>query len=147
MPRSHLLTFFLLLGVLAGLHVGHARIGEPFFNNDESRHVMTGVYFRDLAVDAPASELRDYTSRYYLQYPALGLLIWPPMFHAIEGLAMLVFGDSLLTAKLLVGTFAALACWYLFRLVRRTHTPATAALAVLLFGLAPMVFQFTEYVM
>ena len=141
------LTFPLVLGLLSGLHLAHARVGEPFFNNDESRHVMTGVFFRDVYVDGPVWTLRDYTSGYYLQYPALGLLIWPPLFHALEGFVMLICGDQLLTAKLLIGAFAALACWYLFLFVRRTHTLATAALTVLLFGLSPMVFQFSEHVM
>ena len=40
---------------------------EPFFNNDETRHVMTGVFFRDLLVDRPVTKLVDYTIRYYLQ--------------------------------------------------------------------------------
>jgi hypothetical protein len=73
-----------LVAILAGViafHVYSTQPGEPFFNNDETRHVMTGVYFRDLFVDAPSPvALREYTVNYYLQYPALGLLIWPPFF-------------------------------------------------------------------
>src|SRR5207302_607301 len=76
-----------------------------------------------------------------------GLLVWPPLFYAIEGGFMLLFGDSMLTAKVVMGLFGALACWYLFLLVRRTHNVATATVAVLLFGLAPLVFLFTEQVM
>lgn len=121
--------------------------GEPFYNNDENRHVMTGVFFRDLLLDLPLDRLQGYAVDYYLQYPALGLTVWPPLFHGIEGVFMLAFGTSYLAARLLVGLFSALACLYLFLLVRRTHGTFPAALAVLLFGLAPLVFLLSRYVM
>src|SRR5262249_16291084 len=120
---------------------------EPFYNGDETRHVMTGVFFRDLYVDRPVTHPRDYAVRYYAQYPALALLVWPPFFYAVEGGFMLAFGTSFLAAKALVGLFAALACVYLFRLVLRTHDAPTAALAALLLGLAPLVFDFSRQVM
>src|SRR5438067_2438447 len=66
---------------------------EPFYNNDETRHFMTGVYVRDLLRDLPApGELRAHADRYYVQYPALGLLVWPPAFYGIEGLCFLIVG-------------------------------------------------------
>lgn len=120
---------------------------EPFFNNDETRHVMTGVFFRDLLLDLPLDRPKAYAVEYYLQYPALGLLVWPPLFHGVEGLFMLVFGTSFLAAKVLVGLFSALALTYFFLLVRRTHGTTTAVAATLLFGLSPMVFQLSRQVM
>ncbi len=128
-------------------HLAVAQPAEPSFNNDETRHVMTGVYFRDLLLDRPAEGLRAYTERYYLQYPALGLLVWPPFFYLVEGVAMLALGTSFTAARLVVGAFAALAIVYLFRLARRTHGLKTATLAALLFALSPLVFQFAHQVM
>lgn len=140
-----------LLATLALLATAHAITfdpGEPFFNNDETRHLMTGVFFRDLLHDWPLADLRGYATRYYLQYPALGLVVWPPLFYAILGGVMSIFGTSIGVAKVLVGLFAALAGLYLFLLVLRTHRdPAKAALAVLLFGFAPLVFTFSSFVM
>jgi len=141
---------FILLGVILAIGIAHAAVyqaSEPFFNNDETRHVMTGVYFRDALHDLPVRSLRDYTIKYFLQYPALGLLVWPPFFYFVEGLWMSIFGTSLIMAKALIGFFAALACVYLFRLVCWTHDVARAAIAVLIFGLAPLVFEFSHYVM
>ena len=46
--------FLLLAGVLLTIALAHAltwRPGEPFYNNDENRHVMTGVFIHDLLVD------------------------------------------------------------------------------------------------
>lgn len=139
-----------LAGALLILALAHAlawQPGEPFYNNDENRHVMTGVFFRDLLLDRPFDRPRDYAVDYYLQYPALGLAVWPPLFHAAEGVFMLAFGTSYAAARALAGLFAALACLYLFLLVRRTHGAFAAALAVLLFGLAPLVFTLSRHVM
>jgi hypothetical protein len=148
--RPRLVTVLLLLGLLAPLVLAHAlryQPTEPFFNNDETRHVMTGVFFRDLFADRPVAELPDYALRYYVQYPALGLLVWPPFFYVVEGLFMLAFGTSVVTAKVLVALFAAAACVYLFLLAERTHGRPVAAVAVLLFGFAPLVFAFSRQVM
>jgi hypothetical protein len=132
----------------AGAHALTFAPSEPFYNNDETRHVMTGVYFRDLYLAHPApGELCDWTVRYYLQYPALGLLIFPPAFHAIEGVAFLTLGTSFLVARLLVAAFALVALSYLYLLVRRTHDARTATIATLFLAFSPLVFLFSTRVM
>lgn len=139
-----------IAGAVLALAIAHAMVGEPgepFFNNDENRHVMTGVFFRDLLLDRPFDHLKGYALDYYLQYPALGVTVWPPLFHGIEGVFMLVFGTSYAVARAVIALFFLLACVYFFLLVRRTHDAFAAALAVLLFGLAPMVFQLSRHVM
>jgi hypothetical protein len=123
------------------------RPSEPCFKYDESRHLMTGVFFRDFFIDHPLSAAVDYVIRYYLQYPALGLIVWPPLFYAVEGLFMMVFGTSLLAAKVLVGIFGLTGCLYLYLLARRTHGEATAILAAAIFGFSPLVFTFSHQVM
>ncbi|MFM9965552.1 MAG: ArnT family glycosyltransferase [Planctomycetaceae bacterium] len=120
---------------------------EPVFYGDENRHVMTSIFFRDLLADRPLSGLRGYAENYYVQYPALGLLIWPPLFHALTGVVMWAVGTSSLVATLMVGVSAMIACVYLFRLTARTHDAATGSLAVLLFGLCPLVFEYSRHVM
>src|SRR5205807_6673808 len=81
------------------------------------------------------------------QYPALGIIVWPPAFYGFEGLAFLLFGDSFLVGRLLVVAFALLACVYFFLLVRRTHDHYTAFAAALILGLSPLVFEFSDRVM
>ncbi len=139
-----LLSLFLAFGLVYVLAYSSS---EPFYYYDETRHVMTGVYFRDLLHDMPFAHLREYTINYYLQYPALGLLIWPPFFYFLDGLAMSIFGMSIIVPKVLVGLFAVIACVYLFRLVRLSHDVTRAAIAVLFFGLSPLVFELSHYVM
>ncbi|MBW8875097.1 MAG: glycosyltransferase family 39 protein [Acidobacteria bacterium] len=142
--------FLLLAGALLAIVIAQGlawQSGEPFYNNDETRHVMTGVFVHDLLVDHPFSRLRDYTVDYYLQYPALGLIVWPPLFYGFEGVLMLVLGTSFAVTKALAGLFSALACVYLFLLVRRTHGEVAAAVVTLLFGLSPLVFLLSHHVM
>src|SRR5258708_7475667 len=146
MTRRTLLILVAVLLPLIGAHVVFAAHTEPFYNNDETRHVMTGVFFRDFYLDLPVTHPKDYTVHYYLQYPALGLLVWPPLFYAVEGAFMLLFGTSFLVARVLLGLFALLACVYLFLLALRTHDLFTAAVATLLFGFAPLVFVFSRQV-
>src|SRR5437773_8850256 len=92
--RRDALLFAGLVAVLAVAHLCVYRSSEPYFSNDETRHVMTGVFFRDALADHAWISPRSYAVRYYLQYPALGLLVWPPFFHSVEGVAMLAFGTS-----------------------------------------------------
>ena len=81
---------------VAGAHAFASPWGEPWKNNDETRHVMTGVFFRDALFDwrESAADPRGYAARYYAQYPALGVLVWPPFFYAVEGGAMATFGTD-----------------------------------------------------
>lgn len=147
-PRSH--AVLVIVGLAFAIGLAHAlayQPSEPFFYNDETRHVMTGVYFRDLLHDIPVSHLRDYTVRYYLQYPALGLLVWPPFFYFLEGLLMSLFGTSIVVSKTLVFLFAVMACGYLYLLARRSHGSLKATVATLIFGLSPLVFVYSHYVM
>jgi hypothetical protein len=135
------------LVVVLASHLAIPQPEEPVFYGDENRHVMTGVFFRDLLADQPVTDVQGYAESYYVQYPALGLLVWPPMFHLVEGVAMSVFGTSFLVARFVVALFAMLACVYLFRLVSRTHGAGVAAASVLLFSFTPLVFTYSRQVM
>jgi 4-amino-4-deoxy-L-arabinose transferase-like glycosyltransferase len=120
--------------------------GEPFRNNDETRHVMTGVLVHDALRDFPefARDPKGYTVRYYLQYPALGILVWPPLFYVVEGVAMLAIGPTYLTARLVLTCFAILAAVYFYRLVLDRFGTKVASLATGLFVFSPLVFDLSR---
>lgn len=141
---------FFLVGLL-GLFVLHAWVWqptEPHHNSDENRHVMTGVFVRDALFDAAWTDPIGYAQRYYLQYPALGLLAWPPLFYVVEGMAMSLFGTSFVTAQLCVAAFALMALVFMFRWVRlTTGHPRIAVASAILFGLTPLGFRYSRHVM
>lgn len=143
-------AWWLAAGMLftIGLHAWVWLPTEPHHNNDESRHVMTGVFVRDALGDGAWREPLAYARRYYLQYPALGLLVWPPLFYAVEGLVMLVLGTSFVAAQLTVAGFAILGTVFVYRWVRLTwgHERLAAA-AALLFSLSPLGFRYGRHVM
>ena len=80
-----LLLFLTILVVTRGMSQG-----EFFFYNDEMRHAMTGVFFRDFLVDLPLRHPQQYAFQYYAKYPAVAVPHWPPLFHFVEGVAFLV---------------------------------------------------------
>jgi hypothetical protein len=139
-PRRGAVALLAVLALLLLAHAGAWKTSEPFFNNDETRHVMTGVFFRDLLHDQAFAHPRSYAEHYYLQYPALGLLVWPPLFHFVEGLAMLLFGVSFTVSRLLTLGFGLMAAVYCFRIVQSTHGTTRAAWATLFLGMMPLVF-------
>jgi hypothetical protein len=138
--------FAVLLAVVS-FHLLTNVPSEPFFNGDETRHVMTGAFFADMIRDGVAGGVRGYTTQYYLQYPALGVLVWPPLFYIIEGLFMLALGTSVTVSKGLELLALLIACVYLYRLVRSTHGRVCGALACWLFAFSPLVLTFSRQVM
>lgn len=137
----------LLLVIVAVTHLIMARPTEPFFFGDETRHVMTGIFVADAITDGGILSPKTYAERYYAQYPALGLIVWPPGFYAVEGMAMLIFGRDFETGRWLTVAYCLLACGFLYRLVSLTHDCTTALLATSVFAFSREVFFFSRNVM
>ncbi len=55
MIRSTVLHLIVLALALLAFHLVTGHASEPFFNNDETRHTMTGVFVRDALADFPGS--------------------------------------------------------------------------------------------
>ncbi len=147
--RLHSLHLILLALVLLVCHFATAVASEPFFNNDESRHTMTGVFVRDALRDVPDSfrNPKTYAETYYVRYPALGLLVWPPLFYGIEGLAMSVFGPSFAVGRALVAAFGLLMFVYTYRFARLTEEHFGGLFIAGFVGLSPVIFLLSERVM
>jgi 4-amino-4-deoxy-L-arabinose transferase-like glycosyltransferase len=137
----------LILLIVLAVHLVKAEPSEPFYNGDETRHVMTGIFVADALADGGYKSPREYAERYYSQYPALGLLVWPPGFYGVEGVTMLAFGRSYETARALALAYLLLACLFLYRIVRHTHDWPTAMIATLIFAFSREVFFHSRTVM
>ena len=139
---------WLLLAMLpALLHAVVPAPAEPVFNGDEIRHTMTSVFFRDFLVDQPLDAPREYVTDYYQQYPALGLLIWPPLFHGVSGLLMTVFGTSVWVPRTAVFGCFLLSAVCLYRLCRRRLSVQQSETTVLIYSLMPMIFVYSRHAM
>ncbi len=139
---------FLLLAVVpVVLHLVVQAPAEPVYNGDSNRHVMTSVFFRDFLTDLPLSNPKEYAETYYEQYPALGLLIWPPLFHGVVGTLMLVFGTSVWVARAFVFASFVMAASCLYRICRRRMSVEQSELVSVTFSLMPMTFLYSRHVM
>ena len=143
---AFLMAGSLLLVVILVLH-GLSSIKELGFDEDESRNAVTGLYVADFLSDLPLKHPIDYTYRYYAQYPALGIVHWPPFFHFVEGLMFLIAGRSVEVARLTTLCFLLVGMYFWFKLVRDLSNARAAAFATVLLALLPSMFLFERTAM
>src|SRR5262249_50640116 len=117
-----LLTFIIARGISKG---------ELDYNVDEAQHGVTGLFFADFLSDRPLAHPVQYAYHYYAQYPALGFVHWPPLFHFCEGVLFLLLGPSVIAARLTVLLFALLGSVFWFKLVSKVENEWTAAICAL----------------
>lgn len=105
-----------------------------FWWSDAPRHALNGVFVKDLVAAMPAHPAA-WAMQYYVRYPALTILFYPPLFYAISAPIYAVFGVSEATALgvVLLHYFALASGLYV--LARRWVGPL-AAIAVGLSALA-----------
>ncbi|MFH1550141.1 MAG: glycosyltransferase family 39 protein, partial [Planctomycetota bacterium] len=84
---------------------------------------------------------------YYERYPALGLVHWPPLFYAVEGVGFLLGGVSVVTAKAVVIFFVLVFVLYFYRLLALCFSRAVAFAATALALLTPQVVYYGRAVM
>ena len=89
----------------------------------------------------------QYTYNYYAQYPALGLILWPPLFHFVEGIIFLVLGPSVVSARLTTLLFALLGLTFWFKLVSELQNEWAAAVSTLLLAFLPSLLLYEKAVM
>jgi len=106
---------------------------------DEAAHYVTGLMIRDYLASLPDSEFRSplrFAENYYLHYPKVAFGIWPPLFHLLLGVWMLVVSTSRFSALLLMAICTALLGASVCQAVRRQFGwPAGIAAGLLLVSL------------
>jgi hypothetical protein len=134
---------------LATIVVAHGiRTGEFSYNVDETQHAVTGLFAADVMRDRPLAHPVQYTYEYYAQYPALGGVIhWPPLFYFFEGLSFLLFGPTVLAARVSILGFALVGLTFWFLLVWELQNEWMAAASSLLLACLPAVLIFEKSVM
>ncbi len=133
-------VLLLLTCATALLFVTAPRAGD-FWWSDAPRHAMDGVFYRDLAANLPLTHLRHWATNYYLQYPAITVLFYPPGFPLIEAVFFGLFGISHTTAQLTVAVFLlVMGCGAYFLSRRWLNRPAAFAVALLCLGVPGIAF-------
>ena len=145
--RRRILRALLMIALPAAIHLLAVRPVEPVFGGDSNRHVVTSIFFRDFIADGQFTDPKSYAEQYFEQYPALGLLVWPPMFHGVCGVAMLAFGTSVTVARLLILLSFTVSCWCVRRMARRVLDADRAAAVMILYSVLPIIFDYSRDVM
>jgi len=114
---------------------------------DESAHYITGLMIRDYLASGHFAAPLPYAEQYYLHYPKVALGMWPPFFHGIEALWILIFSPSKLSVLLLMALIAAATGASIYYLVRLRYARIAALAAAVLYVLAPLTQSSTAAVM
>jgi hypothetical protein len=133
-----------LVCIVAGRDI---RLGEFEYNVDEAQHAVTGLFVADAVRDLPLRHPVQYAYIYYAQYPAVAILHWPPLFYLFEAASFLLFGASVVSARLTVMAFLLVLLYQWFRLVEELQDSYTAAISTAVLGLLPMMVVFEKTVM
>ncbi len=104
-----------------------------FWWSDAPRHAMDGVFYHDLAHDVPITHPKQWAMDYYLRYPAIVVLFYPPVFALVEAAFFTLFGVSHLTAQLTVSFFFHAAAYGVYFLTRQWVGKVAAFATALLF--------------
>ena len=145
--RRRLFLLLLSLALIAVVLLRGIHKGEFSENVDETVHASTGLYVASFLHDLPLRHPVQYTYRYYAQYPSLGIVMYPPAFYVIEGVAFFLFGPSVVTARATVVVLALLGLFFWFRLVNELEDEYTAALSTVLLAFMPSVLNYEKVVM
>lgn len=145
--RRPLLLLILTLALVTVILLRGVRKGEFSENVDETVHASTGLYVASFLHDLPLRHPVQYTYRYYAQYPSLGIVMYPPGFYGIEGVAFSLFGPSVVTARVTVVFLALLGLFFWFKLVRELENEYAAALSTILLAFMPAVLRYEKVVM
>jgi hypothetical protein len=101
------LVVLVFIAANAALFATAPKSGD-FWWSDAPRHALNGAFIKDFIAAAPWHDPRHWAIDYYLKYPALTILFYPPLFYFFLAAAYAVFGVSQVVAQAVVSLFTAL---------------------------------------
>ncbi len=94
-----------------------------FWWSDSPRHALNGVLIKDMAVAFPWRDPAGFAMQYYIQYPALTVLFYPPLFYIVLAPLYALFGVSHATALAVVLAYYLTFAFGMYFLARRWLGP------------------------
>ena len=133
--------------VVAVLFLTGAPTDDAFSWPDAPRHALNGAFVLDFVRDHPFTSPTAYAMNYYVKYPALTILFYPPLFYVFLAISYAIFGVSqgaALAAEFLFYAAFSVGC---FRLARNWLSPLEAFGAALILTAAPEIAYWGRQVM
>lgn len=137
---------FCVLGLCCLLILLTAPLHGDFNWSESSRNALNGAFVLDLVREVPRDPV-GWATAYYLKYPALTVLFYPPLLSVAVGLTYAVLGVSHWAAMACMSlfVFGLAAATYLW--ARRVAGPPAALAAALLLLAAPEVLLWGQQVL
>ena len=112
-----------------------APVAGNFWWQDAPRHALNGVFLRDFITAMPLHDARAWAVSYYLRYPSLTILFYPPLFYVVEAAMFALFGFSHFVAQASVTLFMPLGMVGAYKFSRlMLGRAASLAVALLVLG-------------
>jgi hypothetical protein len=108
---------------------------------------MNGLVLRDYLRSGIGENPMQFAENYYLHYPKIAPLMWPPLFHVTLGVFLLPGWPAGPASLVLVALVGAWLAWRLHVIVRILAGPLAAWLAVALLVTTPLVQAMSSVVM
>jgi len=100
-------------------------LGGDFAWSDAPRHALNGAFLKDLIAALPLHPVA-WAESYYLQYPSLSILFYPPLFYVFEAVAFAALGVTQFAAQATVVLFYTMLGLGTYRMTRLwASRPAT----------------------
>ena len=130
--RISVIIYLSLFIAVMLLFITSPRQGD-FWWSDASRHAMDGAFYYSFFADFPMENPKAYAISFYLQYPAITIVFYPPLFAMAASLFFYILGPSHFAVQVTVAAFFLGLTLGIFRLSRRWMSPVYAFCACLFF--------------
>ncbi len=137
-----------LLAAVVAIQLAIGAYGAELGNeSDEAAHFMNGLLVRDYLRTGLGTNPMRFAESYYISYPKIAPLMWPPLFHVTLGLFLLPGWPPHGAALALIAIFIAWTAWRLYTMARIVSSPLAAAVVAILFVLTTDVVRSSSTVM
>lgn len=146
--RTNMLAACALFAAVIAIQLATGAFQSELGNDsDEAAHFMNALLVRDYLWTGIGENPIRFAERYYLSYPKIAPLMWPPLFHVTLGTAMLPGWPPHGAAIVLIAIFIAWTAWRLYTMAKIVSSPGAALTVAALFLLAPDVVRSAHSVM
>jgi hypothetical protein len=111
-----------------------------WFQGDSPRHVLTGLFWLDLAREG-WNRPYEFALEYYKTYPAIVPSSYPPMYHLLEAFGFSLFGESMAVPKSITLGSSWFLVFFLWRWLVRWQGPSAGWVAPLVYAIPNFAFE------
>ena len=119
---SGLAAALVLSAIVLGLQICSGAYQADFDSNpDEPAHVVSSLMVHDYLASGSLAHPWEFATSYYVHYPKVAILHWPPLFHLLEAIWMFAAGRTRAGLFSLQGFTGAALAVSVFLWLRREH--------------------------